>query len=178
MFDQLTLAYAEPARAYHTAQHIDECLHLLDRVASQLQSPDDVELAIWMHDVVYDPQAKDNEAQSAQWALQWFAELPLPRRDLLRQRIAATQHHAPMPHDSDGQALLDIDLAILASTPVRFAQYSAQVRHEYSFVEPDVYAIKRAEFLQHMAQRPQLYFHSALAAQLEPGARRNLHGAY
>jgi predicted metal-dependent HD superfamily phosphohydrolase len=174
MFDQLTAAYTESARAYHTAQHIDECLLLLDRVASQLQSPDDVELAIWLHDVVYDPQAKDNEAQSAQLAVQWFADLPDARRDLLRQRILATRGHAPMPDDSDGQALLDIDLAILASMPERFAQYSEQVRHEYSFVEAALYAVKRAEFMQHMAQRPQLYFHPALAPQLEPLARRNL----
>ncbi len=174
IFDQLSAAYAEPARAYHTAQHIDECLLLLDSVASQLQNPDDVELAIWLHDVVYDPQAKDNEAQSAQLAMQWFADLPDAHRDLLHQRILATQGHAPMPDDSDGQALLDIDLAILASKPARFAQYSEQVRHEYSFVEAALYAVKRAEFMQHMAQRPQLYFHPALAPQLEPLARRNL----
>jgi predicted metal-dependent HD superfamily phosphohydrolase len=173
-FDALAAAYSEPVRAYHTAQHIDECLALFDSVATQLQSPDDVELAIWLHDVVYDPQAKDNEARSTQLALQWFADLPSPRRDMLRLRILATQHHAPMPNDSDGQALLDIDLAILAAAPARFAQYSEQVRHEYSFVEPTVYAVKRTEFLHHMAQRSQLYFHSALADLLEPLARRNL----
>jgi predicted metal-dependent HD superfamily phosphohydrolase len=173
-FDTLAAAYSEPVRAYHTAQHIDECLALLDSVAAQLQSPDDVELAIWLHDVVYNPQAKDNEAQSAQLALQWFADLPLARSDLLRQRILATQGHAPMPDDSDGQALLDIDLAILASAPERFAQYSKQVRHEYSFVPLDIYEVKRAQFIQHMAQRPQLYFHPSLAAHLEPLARRNL----
>jgi predicted metal-dependent HD superfamily phosphohydrolase len=176
-FDALAAAYSEPVRAYHTAQHIDECLALLDSVATQLQSPDDVELAIWLHDVVYDPQAKDNEMQSSQLALQWFPDLPLPRRDLLRLRILATQHHAPMHDDLDGQALLDIDLAILASTPERFAQYSEQVRHEYSFVEPAIYAVKRTQFLQSIAQRPQLYFHSALANLLEPLARRNLHNA-
>jgi predicted metal-dependent HD superfamily phosphohydrolase len=173
-FDVLAAAYSEPARAYHTAQHIDECLTLLDSVADHLQSPNDVELAIWLHDAVYNPQAKDNEAQSAHLALQWFADLPPARSDLLSQRILATQHHAPTPHDSDGQALLDIDLAILASTAERFAQYSAQVRFEYSFVPPDIYQVKRAEFMLQMAQRPQIYFHPILAAHLEPLARRNL----
>jgi predicted metal-dependent HD superfamily phosphohydrolase len=173
-FDVLAVAYSEPARAYHTAQHIDECLALLDKVAAHLQSPDDVELVIWLHDMVYNPQAKDNEARSAHLALQWFGDLPLARRDLLSQRILATQHHTPMPNDSDGQALLDIDLAILASTAERFAQYSEQVRYEYSFVPEDIYQTKRAEFILQMARRPQIYFHSALAAQLEPLARRNL----
>jgi predicted metal-dependent HD superfamily phosphohydrolase len=173
-FDALAAAYAQPVRAYHTAQHIDECLGLLDSVAAQLLVPDDIELAIWLHDAVYDPQAKDNEARSAQLAAQWFAALAPARLQQLTQRIMATQGHAPLPHDSDGQALLDIDLAILATAPARFAQYSHQVRHEYSFVEASLYETKRREFFQHMAQRPQLYFHPALATQLEPLARRNL----
>jgi predicted metal-dependent HD superfamily phosphohydrolase len=173
-FDQLSTAYAEPVRAYHTAQHIDECLLVLDSVASQLQSPDDVELAIWLHDVVYDPQAKDNEARSAALAVDWFKNLAQARKDSLHQRILATRRHLPTPDDSDCQALLDIDLAILAAPPARFAEYAEQVRTEYGFVPEPIYQTKRAEFMRAMAQRPQLYFHPALAPRLEPLARRNL----
>jgi predicted metal-dependent HD superfamily phosphohydrolase len=157
-FDQLSAAYAEPARAYHTAQHIDECLMLLDTVASQLQSSDDVELAIWLHDVVYDPQAKDNEARSAQLAAQWFAQMAVDRQEILLRRILATQRHLPCPDDSDGQALLDIDLVILAAAPTRFAEYAQQVRKEYSFVPWPVYWYKRRQFMRQMAQRTQLFF--------------------
>ena len=173
-FERIATAYAEARRAYHTAQHIDECLMLLDTVASQLQSPDDVELAIWLHDVVYDPQAKDNEARSAALALDWMIDLPQARKDRLQQRILATQHHLPTANDSDCQALLDIDLAILAAAPTRFAEYATQVRTEYSFVPASVYRTKRGEFMHAMGQRPQLYLHPALAPRLEPLARRNL----
>lgn len=173
-FAVLQAAYSEPVRAYHTAQHIGECLALLDGVANQVQSPDDIELAIWLHDVVYDPQAHDNEERSAQLALQWFVDLPAAPRQRLAQRILATKGHAPTPHDSDCQALLDIDLAILASSPARFAEYGLQVRHEYSFVPEALYAVKRRQFMQQMAQRPQLYFHPSLALQLERAARLNL----
>jgi predicted metal-dependent HD superfamily phosphohydrolase len=173
-FDLLAAAYAEPVRAYHTAQHIDECLTLLDAVASQLQSADDVELAIWLHDVVYDPKAKDNEARSAALAMQWFTQLSADRQSTLSRRILATQQHLPCPTDSDGQALLDIDLAILAAAPTRFAEYATQVRTEYSFVPALVYQTKRGEFMHAMAQRTQLYFHPALAPRLELLARRNL----
>jgi predicted metal-dependent HD superfamily phosphohydrolase len=173
-FGAMQTAYAEPVRAYHTAQHIGECLVLLDSVASQVQSPDEIELAIWLHDVVYEPQAHDNEERSAQLALQWFADLPADSKQSLTQRILATKGHAPTPHDSDCQALLDIDLAILASSPARFAEYGLQVRHEYSFVPEAVYALKRRQFMQHMAQRPQLYFHPSLAPTLERAARLNL----
>jgi predicted metal-dependent HD superfamily phosphohydrolase len=173
-FDQLTTAYAEPLRAYHTAQHIDECLTLLDTVAHALQSPDDVELAIWLHDVVYDPQAKDNEVRSTQLAVQWFAQMAADRQDSLRRRILATQRHMPCPEDSDGQALLDIDLAILAAPPDRFAEYATQVRKEYNFVPWPLYWYKRRQFMRQMAERAQLYFHPLLAPRLEPTARRNL----
>jgi predicted metal-dependent HD superfamily phosphohydrolase len=173
-FDQLTAAYAEPVRAYHTAQHIDECLTLLDTVAHTLQSPDDVELAIWLHDAIYDPQAKDNEARSAALALQWFAQLSIERQEVLSRRILATQRHLPCPDDSDGQALLDIDLAILAAAPDRFAEYAKQVRKEYNFVPWPLYWYKRKQFMRQMAQRAQLYFHPALAPRLESLARRNL----
>jgi predicted metal-dependent HD superfamily phosphohydrolase len=131
-------------------------------------------VAIWLHDVVYDPQAKDNEARSAALAMQWFAQLSAERQSVLGRRILATQQHLPCPDDSDGQALLDIDLAILAAPPSRFAEYANQVRTEYSFVPEPVYQTKRGEFMHAMAQRPQLYFHPALAPRLEPLARRNL----
>jgi predicted metal-dependent HD superfamily phosphohydrolase len=173
-FDLLAAAYAEPARAYHTAQHIGECLALLDSVASQLHSSDDVELAIWLHDVVYDPQAQDNEAQSAALAAQWFAQLSADRQGTLSRRILATRQHLPCPGDSDGQALLDMDLAILAAPPERFAEYTKQVRTEYRFVPEPLYQTKRGEFMHAMAQRAHLYFHPALAPRLEPLARRNL----
>lgn len=173
-FDQLAAAYAEPVRAYHTAQHIDECLQLLDTVASQLHSSDDVELAIWLHDVIYDPQAKDNEARSAQMAVQWFAQLTVDRQEILHRRILATQRHLPCPDDSDGQALLDIDLAILAAAPIRFAEYAQQVRKEYRFVPWVLYWYKRRQFMRQLAHRKPLYFHAALAPRLEPMARRNL----
>ena len=45
--------------------------------------------------------------------------------------------------------MLDIDLAILAATPERFIQYEQQIQQEYSWVDPEVYAIKRKEVLMH-----------------------------
>jgi predicted metal-dependent HD superfamily phosphohydrolase len=178
-FDEIAMRYAEPQRAYHTAQHIDECLALLDKVADQVHNAAEVELAIWAHDVIYDPQAHDNELRSAQLFDAWLAQAgeageAEDLRSRLRARVLATAGHARLQGDSDGQALLDMDLAILACSPDRFNQYESQIRFEYSFVPAEVYATKRREFLQSMASRGQLYHHPALAADLQDLAAANL----
>ncbi|ARU04376.1 hypothetical protein CCO03_06535 [Comamonas serinivorans] len=198
-FADLQAAYAEPQRHYHTAQHIGECLTLLDGVrdlpqgadaarpgkarpgaaqpGAALNDPALIEAALWLHDVVYDPQAKTNEAQSAALAAHWLAgALSEARLQRLCRWIAATQHHDAAPDDADLQALLDIDLAILAAPPARFAEYEAQVAREYAHVPADLFRQGRRAFLLSLGQRPRLYHHPAFLA-LEVPARRNLAAA-
>lgn len=70
--------------------------------------------------------------------------------------IVATQRHEATD-ELDLQFLLDIDLAILAASPVRFAEYEQQIQQEYAWVDPDVYSIKRKEVLAHFYQTEPLY---------------------
>lgn len=98
-----------------------------------------VELAIWFHEVIYNPQAHDNEQQSADY-MQRMLENVLEAEQIAKiyAWILATQVHAPTA-DTDLAYLLDIDLAILASDPVRFAEYERQIQQEYAWVEPSLY---------------------------------------
>ena len=52
IFDELSRRYHEPQRAYHTLAHIQDCLQQLDQVHQLAEHADEIELAIWCHDVV------------------------------------------------------------------------------------------------------------------------------
>lgn len=62
VFDGLMELYSEENRAYHNLLHIDRMLSWLDESG---EASDAVELAIWFHDAIYDPQGSQNEAKSA-----------------------------------------------------------------------------------------------------------------
>jgi len=65
MFTDLVRRYSEPQRAYHTLQHIGECLGWFETVRDAMASLSCVGVALWFHDAIYDPRAQDNEARSA-----------------------------------------------------------------------------------------------------------------
>jgi predicted metal-dependent HD superfamily phosphohydrolase len=176
--DRLLASYAEPGRHYHTLQHLDECLDLLRQTAHLAKRPAEVAIALWFHDAVYVPQARDNEARSAAWACEALgdagAEAAVIQR--IEAHILATAHHEA-PQDADTRLLIDIDLAILGATPARFAEYDEQIRSEYAAVPDSVYRQKRREVLAGFLARPAIYGTPALYARLEEQARTNLRRA-
>src|SRR5678809_692845 len=76
-YEQLTDAYAEPHRCYHTQQHIAECLEEFDEARHLARDPVAIELALWFHDAVYNPRAADNEEQSALLLKACVSETPM-----------------------------------------------------------------------------------------------------
>jgi predicted metal-dependent HD superfamily phosphohydrolase len=175
----LVAAYAEPHRHYHTAQHIEECLQLLDSYRYLVNEPAAVEFALYWHDAVYQPQSLDNEQKSAEWAVSLLQQggVNHATQQRIYRLILATQHSVRIPETADEKCLVDLDLAIFAASPARFAQYQQQIRTEYAHVPDSVYYPKRAAFLTTFAQRPTLYQTPAIQAALEKSARRNLHHA-
>ena len=173
-YAQLAQAYLEPQRHYHTVQHIVECLDLFHQVKAQLSDPFAVELAIWFHDVVYNPKASDNEAQSAVFMQQCCHDfVPVAVLEKIAAWIEATQQHQPST-DTDLNFLLDIDLAILASSPSRFAEYETQIQQEYHWVEAIVYKEKRAAVLRYFYAMQPLYQTAYFQEKYELQAKQNL----
>ncbi len=69
-YEGLVSRYSEPQRHYHNLAHIAECLVEFDSARELAKGPVPVELAIWFHDAIYDPNAADNEERSAELAKQ------------------------------------------------------------------------------------------------------------
>jgi len=176
LMNQLVAAYSERHRHYHTLQHLRECLAHFDAAASLARHPAEVELALWFHDAVYDPQADDNEERSAQWARD--SVLAAGCGEDVAQRVhglvMATQRHTADPGDADAALLLDVDLAILGASPARFDEYERQIRAEYAHVQPEAWGPRRARVLGGFLQRPRLYLTEPFHDALETRARANL----
>lgn len=181
LLTQLLDAWRGPQRHYHTLQHLSECLSLFDEVRDGAAHPLDIELALWFHDAVYDVRAHDNEACSAHWADRALADAGLAPDSVRRVHdliMATCRGAAPASSASPDAALLtDIDLAILGAPAPRFAEYERQIRAEYAWVAPHVFAVKRCAVLRGFLDRPAIYATAILHQRLEAQARRNLSDA-
>jgi predicted metal-dependent HD superfamily phosphohydrolase len=144
-------------------------------VADLAQHPGAVAIALWFHDAIYIPQARDNEARSAAWAGAALrdagADEPVVAR--VQAMIMATAHHG-FADDPDTALLIDIDLAILGAAPARFDEYERQVRAEYAAVPEVLYQQKRSALLARFLARPAIYTTPALHVRFEAQARTNL----
>jgi predicted metal-dependent HD superfamily phosphohydrolase len=175
-FRRISDAYDETHRAYHNAEHIAECLEELRKVsAARGARHDEVELALWLHDVVYDPKRSDNEEQSAAVAREICREAKLPDESERRVEdlILVTKHNV-VPADGEGRLVIDIDLAILGKPEDRFWRYERDVRREYAFVPEDVFRTKRAEILEAFLRREAIFQLPWFRDRYEEQARQNL----
>lgn len=176
-FDALVAAHSEPHRHYHNLEHLAEMFRVASRLAAHTEDAA-VQLAIWFHDSVYDPRAKDNEARSAELAVEMLAPLgvPVPTIEKVKRLILATAHllAAEPPTDADAAVLLDADLAILAASEERYRRYAADIRKEYAFVPDTDYRAGRASVLKLFLARPQLFRNAVMIEEGEARARANL----
>jgi len=175
VFDRLVAAYAEPSRAYHTAEHIEDCLSLFDASRSLALHPDEVEAAIWFHDAVYVPANTDNEARSAELARASLcdAEVPSEVAERIRGLVLDTRH-GTIPDQPDAALLCDIDLAILGRPPEAFDLFERRIRQEYGIVPEPSYRRGRSQVLRGFLDRPSIFQTDWFRQQYEVAARSNL----
>jgi len=167
-------AYSEPGRHYHTLEHVLECLATLDEVRGRLQHPDLAELALWFHDIVYDPGADDNELRSALlFDRELGVRLPTTDADKVRAMIMATVH----PSDAaghDARFVADIDLAGLARPWTRFRRDTERLRRECSHLTENQFQLGTLGFFRKMLARPGIYLTDWFRTRYDAQARRNL----
>jgi predicted metal-dependent HD superfamily phosphohydrolase len=176
LFGLLVKEYSKPDRRYHNLNHINHVLTTIDRFKLELHDPVAVKLAAWFHDFVYNPQASDNEVQSAELAKELLAAVNISSAtiDRIQQLILATQGHQIDSHDADRSIFLDADLAILGTDPTQYQDYARSIRQEYSWVSDTAYQLGRTKVLESFLQRDRLYYTDLLFNELESLARINM----
>lgn len=173
-FSEVVARHSQSHRAYHTLDHILDCHELLRAAGELAERRYEVELALIYHDVVYDPWRSDNEKRSAALFLEHAKRngLPLQAAARISAHIEATStHHATC---LDGALLNDIDLAVLAACPARYATFERQIRQEYVAVEESLFSAARQRLLCSLLDKKSIYATPYFVHRFEVRARRNL----
>ncbi len=175
LFDSLIAKYEEPHRAYHNLRHIEECFDALAPASHLAERLAEVQLSLWFHDAVYDPQANDNETTSAELARQSVVAGggDTTMADRIVNIILATRHDFPAELP-DAQLVADLDLSILAAPSGRFEEYQHQIREEYAFMPAREFQLRRTKILEGFLSRAAIYQTEWFRATLERVARTNI----
>ena len=170
IFEDVCVHYAEMGRFYHTLGHIGAMLETVTGLSSFARNLNAVKLAVWLHDVIYDSRASDNEVRSAEYAEQLCEKASIQEGHVVASLILKTKTHEA-GDDPDAQVLIDADLAILGASESAYRTYAEQIRQEYAWVPEADYRKGRRQVLERFLTRPRI-FH--LLANLEELARRNI----
>ncbi len=175
-FADIARRYGTEQRAYHTLAHVRQVLDHVDKLAPYTNSFTEVQLAGWLHDVIYDPRASDNEEQSASYAGQLLNELGQPQALIaeVQRLILLTSHLETGADDGNAHVLLDADLAILGAAPAAYRQYAAAIRREYAWAPDATYNDGRIAVLEQFLVRPFIYYTPPMRHAREDAARKNM----
>ncbi|CAA9396322.1 MAG: hypothetical protein AVDCRST_MAG60-1838 [uncultured Nocardioides sp.] len=168
--DELLAVWDRPG--YHDLRHLAEVLDRLDDLdrAGAVFDRVPVVLAAWFHDAVYDGQP-DAEERSARLV---ESCLPDPPAAEVARLVRMTEHHQAFPDDLNAAALSDADLAILAADPVRYAEYTADVRREHAHVADADFRVGRAAVLTELMSGRSLFHTTQGLSMWERRARANV----
>lgn len=153
-------------------------LALSEQYVTHLQQPDVVQLAIFYHDIIYNPLRKDNEARSAQRAARELKQLQVSPEQIeaVKNYILATQRHdlQEFGTNSDLAYFLDFDLAILGADWETYFTFTQNIRKEYHIYPDVMYRSGRTKVLEHFLNKPTIYFTDIFQKEREAQARQNL----
>ena len=165
--------YTEAHRHYHGLHHVAFCLGQYDLAVEGLREPGLVELAIWFHDVVYEPGKAGNEAASAALFRTLAAGGPAASVERVAALILDTMH-VDQPDDADAGYLVDVDLASLGQPWPHFLRDSRALRMEQQTVPDAEYLPAQARFLGRLLERRFIYCTPFFRSRYETRARHNI----
>jgi predicted metal-dependent HD superfamily phosphohydrolase len=172
---KLLKAYREPHRRYHTLAHIEHCMIMFEQCKPLIAVPDALEIAIWMHDVIFEAGRRDNEAKSAELYLELSdGAHPEEIRQLIKRLIMATVHNGNSLEDADSMYMVDIDLSSFALPWDEFLRDSLDLRAENPQLNDADYQLNQTGFQRRLLARPRFFQSDFFFERYERQARSNL----
>lgn len=165
-------AYSEDGRFYHTLDHISAMLDSFSRNVEVFHFPAEVEMAIFLHDIVYNTHSSSNEVDSAILAEKW-TENSFLNSAMVRSLIVATQHSGFM-EGRDVRYFLDLDIQIFGKSSRDYNFYSQSIRKEYSWVPEPVYCKERIKVLNNFLNGDHIFHSNIFGDEAESRARANI----
>lgn len=148
-WNDLVNKYSHKSRYYHNLSHLKNMLKMFKLVKDQFTcNSDDILMALFYHDYVYDVYLFDNEEQSAAKVVKILYEIdyPFENTEYVVKLILATCSHKKSK-DENINLFVDIDLAILGSVPKTYEKYFQNIRKEYSVFPDSMYNHGRINIL-------------------------------
>jgi predicted metal-dependent HD superfamily phosphohydrolase len=173
VWQEVARRYAEPHRHYHDKGHLAHCLEQLDLAAGEIRQPDQVEMAIWFHDIINEPGVKDNEQQSAELFRQLAAGVMDSGFISAVPDLILVTTHSRTPDDPDQRFICDIDLASFGCPWECFEKDSVAVKAEFQGPDEDYYRGKKA-FLEALLAHPKIFVTDFFNRRYERQARDNI----
>ncbi|MFY8037693.1 MAG: hypothetical protein ACOVMQ_11030 [Cyclobacteriaceae bacterium] len=175
LWEEITRAYQSKGRYYHTLAHLE---HLYEQLLAMRPAIHDwhmVLFTLFYHDFVYNPVRSDNEAKSAEVAVDRMKLIGVHDAQiaLCRLQIEATKAHALSP-DADTNYFTDADLSVLGQDAEMYRTYCEQVRKEYSIFPDFIYKPGRRKVLNHFLSMPRIFKTDFAYQRWEQPARINL----
>lgn len=180
LWQDIAVRYNETQRAYHTLSHLEQLFEQFEQIKRKLSEPHIIALALYYHDVIYDPTRADNELKSAEYAVEALGHyLSTEHCQHIYALIMMTASHqlnelANPDKSNDAAYFLDMDLSILGASWPDYERYAQAIRQEYMHVPLADYRIGRMAVLNGLLAHPRLYLTDYYYEQLEVQARDNI----
>jgi predicted metal-dependent HD superfamily phosphohydrolase len=178
-FNWLITQYQEAHRKYHNLNHLLFLFKLPPGTEHGYQFLVEKILFFFFHDCIYDIPASDNEARSSVEARKRMLDMGFSTKDFNNIpdfvcNAIELSTHATSNRIFLVSELLDADLSILGAEEEDYKQYIKNIREEYGVVSQDVWNEKRAEFLEHMLEKPRIFQSNEFYDKYEEKARINM----
>lgn len=193
----VTSYYERLPRVYHTLDHIAHCLCELGDAPVDYETRLRLRLAIWYHDVIYEPKRNDNEKRSAAYFMSdarvvFVGNTDNPNRPIsqcnlggtegikIKPRvfnifslILSTQYDSKLESEAE-RYLHDIDYSILGQPLDLFLEYDSNIRKEYGHLSDVEFDTGRLHFLNAIFAKPRIFLTDYFYEGYEIQAKSNL----